>query len=737
MGEAELARLLVDVEQLHLDGVALVNAGVLNGVEALPVELADMQQAFLARHEFHEAAVGHDAHHLGVVGLADLRDSHDGAYLGHSGVDAGLVGSRHLYLAHAILFVDGDGGSGLLLHTLDDLSTRANDSADILLGNLECLDARHLRLEVGARSVEHLQHLIQHMLASVLGLHKSLLEDLVGEAVAFDIHLCSGESVACTGGLEVHVAQVVLIAENVAKHGIFLLSRVLDEAHGDTGYGILDRHTGVHERQTACADCSHGAGTVALEDVAHHSHRVGEVLGYLALESAPCEVAVTYLATTYASLRLGLARGVGREVVVKQETLAALVEHFVYGLLVELCAEGTCGERLCLSAGEDGASVRSGQRAHLAPDGAYVGVAATVETALLIEHTAAHGVALHVVVVAVDHGVLLLELVGGKVGVGGGICLLEALAYLGECVLAGVLVAVALLGDSVSLVVAFLAYLLAELFVVHLMAVFSLDILAELLGELFLEAAHGFDGLVSGLEGADEVLLGHLVHLALYHHDVLLGSAYHDVHVGIFHLLVSRIDDVFTVYSGHSHLRDGALEGNVGACKRCGGCESGQSVGYVRTVGREKHDVHIHFCVIVGGEEGAERAVYKARRQNLIVGRPAFTFGKTAGETACGRIAFPVVALQRHKIRTRNSVLSCAYCGEQHRLAHTEHYSAVGLLGQFACFDANLPSVGKRNSLCDYVHLKNLFYYFLLAFLASKYALTKNRTNIQNNSITC
>ena len=59
------------------------------------------------------------------------------------------------------------------------------------------------------------------------------------------------------GDLEVHVAEVILVAEDVGEHGEALL--LLDQAHGDAGDRRLHRHAGVHQRQRA-------PHTVAIED---------------------------------------------------------------------------------------------------------------------------------------------------------------------------------------------------------------------------------------------------------------------------------------------------------------------------------------------------------------------------------------------------------------------------------------------------------------------------------------
>ena len=88
---------------------------------------------------------------------------------------------------------------------------------------------------------------------------------------------------------------------------------------------------------------------------------------------------MTNLTTTYATLCLCLTRTERGEVIVKEKTLIALVEYVVDELLVELGTQSYGGQRLCLTTGEDRASVRHGQRRNLAPDGADVsGLTASV-----------------------------------------------------------------------------------------------------------------------------------------------------------------------------------------------------------------------------------------------------------------------------------------------------------------------------------------------------------------------
>ena len=95
------------------------------------------------------------------------------------------------------------------------------------------------------------------MLTASLGLHQSALNNLERQTIALDIHLSGGQTVLRTSGLEVHITQVILVAENIRKDGELVLTRVVDETHGNTCHRILDGHTGVHQGESTAADAGH------------------------------------------------------------------------------------------------------------------------------------------------------------------------------------------------------------------------------------------------------------------------------------------------------------------------------------------------------------------------------------------------------------------------------------------------------------------------------------------------
>ena len=82
---------------------------------------------------------------------------------------------------------------------------------------------------------------------------ESLLKDVVRKTVNLDIHLGSGDTVSGTGYLEVHITEVILIAEDIGKDGITVV-RTLSvgyESHSHTCNRLLDLDARIHKSEAA------------------------------------------------------------------------------------------------------------------------------------------------------------------------------------------------------------------------------------------------------------------------------------------------------------------------------------------------------------------------------------------------------------------------------------------------------------------------------------------------------
>ena len=101
-------------------------------------------------------------------------------------------------------------------------------------------------------SRDRLIHLAENMQTAFFCLFKGMPHDFESYAGDFDIHLQRGNTVSGTGHLEIHVAEVVFVAENITEN--LVIFAFFDQAHGNTCHWSLERNASIHHCQTAGAD---------------------------------------------------------------------------------------------------------------------------------------------------------------------------------------------------------------------------------------------------------------------------------------------------------------------------------------------------------------------------------------------------------------------------------------------------------------------------------------------------
>src|SRR5215207_3648523 len=237
---------IVHLVDLHLD--LLTDADhVLHVVHARTTrersQLGDVQQAVLAGEQGHECAERGDLHHGPEVTLALLRHGGIRDRVDHRAGGLGLITAVSSDVDGPVVF-DRDLRTGVVLDLVDHLALGTDDFADLVDRNLQrddpwCVDA-HL-----VRSIDGLGHHIEHGLASHLGLLKGTDQHRGWDAVQLGVELKSGDEVARSGDLEVHVPVGVLGTQNVGERDIpgLAVDCVGHQAHRDTGDRRSKRHT--------------------------------------------------------------------------------------------------------------------------------------------------------------------------------------------------------------------------------------------------------------------------------------------------------------------------------------------------------------------------------------------------------------------------------------------------------------------------------------------------------------
>ena len=256
-------------------------------------------------------------------------------------------------------------------------------------------------------------------------------------------------------------------------------------------------------------------------------------------------------------------------------------------------------------------------------------------------------------------------------------------------------------GDGVCLVVELGDDRLPQLLVVGLVAVGAFHVLAQLFRKLDLHGAVLLDLLVRELDGAEHHLLRHLLHLALDHQDVVDRTCDHDVEVALVHLREVGVDGVLAVLTHDAHLRDRAAERDVRHGQRRRRGQTGQRIGLNILVRRDEVHRDVNLGVVIRGEQGAQGAVDQTGDENLGVVCAALALHEAAGVAAAGGVLLLVFDLQRHEIGVGFRLFGGHDGTEQHRVAHLDDHRAVGLLGQLARLDLDLPAVGQHDRLAD------------------------------------
>ena len=206
-----------------------------------------MEQAFGSAADFDEHTKGLYAANDAFVHFIYLGDEADSANDFFGALHTHGVDTADLYAAHVAHLFDGDGGSGLSLNTLNDFTAGSDDAANEVLRNLKTHHFRSVGLQFNTWLRHGLEHFAEDVCAAFAGLVQGLLHDFEAEALNFDVHLARSNAVGSTRYLEVHVAEVVFVTQDVAQYGELARFGVGDEAHGNSAHRTGDGNACVHE----------------------------------------------------------------------------------------------------------------------------------------------------------------------------------------------------------------------------------------------------------------------------------------------------------------------------------------------------------------------------------------------------------------------------------------------------------------------------------------------------------
>ena len=175
---------------------------------------------------------------------------------------------------HSTVIFDFDGGAGLFGQRTDYGTALTDNIFDLVWIDLDGVNTRCEFRDITAWCVDSLFHHAQDVQTCTFSLVQRNLHDLFGDTFNFDIHLQRRDTVAGTRHFEVHIAEVIFVAQNVRQNNIVVA--FFHQAHCDTRNGGFDWHACIHQRQRGTAHGSHGRRTVGFGDFRHHTYGVRE-----------------------------------------------------------------------------------------------------------------------------------------------------------------------------------------------------------------------------------------------------------------------------------------------------------------------------------------------------------------------------------------------------------------------------------------------------------------------------
>ena len=566
----------------------------------------------------------------------------------------------------------------LVLHPLDDLSARADDHADLLRVDLGANNLGCVLGDVRTRFVDRLEHDLEDVQSALARLTERGRKNLLADPAHLDVHLQRRHAVLGSGDLQIHVAAVVLTAQDIAEDGDVV--SVDDQSHRDSGHRTYQGHARVHQRQRRAAHRRLRTRPVGLRDVRHHADCVGKRLGIGQHRSQrPLgQGAVSDLAPSGPSDHLRFVDGPRREIVVQHEGLVVVVHQAVHLLLVRAGPQRHRHDRLRLAAREERRPVGPGQQPHLACDSADVRRASPVG-ALSAENPFADDVGLDVVEDPLDR----LGLLGGVVRVR----VHQRLDRIVADRLDGV-AAVQLAGNHVGFAHS-IRVLRRNLFDERLVDVGLGDgllLLAALRDKLVDHRADLPQRLIRQGQACQHDLLRHLFRARLDHADAFARAGHDQVQSRCGQLLLRRVDDVLVVDVSNPDGAHAGAEGDARQTQRCAGGDHRQDVRIVLAVGRQHDRAHLDFLLVRLGKEGADGPVGQPHRQDFFLGGASFTLEEAAGDLSRCRHLLAVVHGQGEEI---DSLPRVPVTGRRQHdgVAAAHHHGAVRLSCHFSGFN--------------------------------------------------
>ena len=512
-----------------------------------------------------------------------------------------------------------------------------------------------------------------------IGLGQRRLHDLFVDAFDLDVHLQRSDTLSRSSHLEVHVAKVVLVAQDVSDDRVAI--PLLHKTHGDPSHLGLDRYASVHQRKACATHRGHGGAAVGLSDFRHDPQGVGEVFRIRkhCLHAAAREAAMANFPTLRTTHETRFPNGERREVVMEHEAFTIGAFEGIDDGRVPIRPEGGGHDGLRFPTSEERGPVSLGQHANFHGQRAYGFEITTVDAGRAVDD----GVADHGLLEAAKealHGFAIRSVfTQGFPG--------ELLKALGLKRRHGVL-ALELIGDAIGRTHG-LGEHFSDAVGEGLIDLRRRPLPARLAGfrnERIDRIEHGLHLLVSKEHGAEHLIFRELFCFRFHHKHRLTRTSNGHVEGRGLQRFKARIQQILTIGEAHPSGSEGPAEGDAGDGQSGSGADHGDHIRILVLVGGHHGADDLHFIHKALRKERTDRPVDEPARERFLFRGTALAAEEPTRDFPRGVGFFLVIHGQGEEGLARLSVPHPNHGAQHGGVIHVRHHGPGGLACNFSGF---------------------------------------------------
>ncbi len=510
---------------------------------------------------------------------------------------------------------------------------------------------------------------------------QSFFHDFRGNTGNLNVHLQRRNTVFSTRHFEVHVAQVIFVAQDVRQDTVGPVF-FQNQTHGNTSYSRFQRYTRIHHGEGPTTDRGHGRGTVGFSDLRHQTNGVREIScrRQNRLKRTPCQLTMTNFTAARATHTTNFTNRIGWEVIVQHEVGFVSAVQRVDHLFVVTGAQCGHNQTLCFTTGEQGGTMGTWQQTGFRHDRADLIQRTTINAAAVFHNVTTQNACFQLLQSRAKVCVFLLFFRQT--------CdqLLFQSSHSCNTFL--------LVRNRISRAHFLFACCLNSIVQLRVIRCFELKwFFCSFFRQINDQVDHRLERFMGKFHRTQHLCFGQLICLRFHHHHSVFGTGHNQIKAlirvvaQVLHVINGRVQNIFAVFKTNTCRTDRAHEWRAGNGQCCGSRDHCHHIRVIDQVVGQNGTHHQNFVFETWYEQRADRTVDQAGCQGFFFSRAGFTLEKTAWYFTGGVVFFLIMHSEREEILARLLCFCKGHVRHNRGFAQSGDYGAVSLTCDFACFE--------------------------------------------------